>query len=266
MARYPGAIWRPITADKLYGPGLRPPLTVWNRVNLHVTASNAESQYGYFNQSGIPDSHFHVRKDGSAEQYVDTSMQAFADLDGNDATISIETQGLGGEAWTAAQCETIAQIYAWAVRTHDIALKMASDSKIGTSSQGLSWHRLGIDGNFPALPSIQAGRLQRGGGMHYSSHFGKVCPGDERIPQIRGIFNRAVVILGGATTTEGFLMALTNEEQDEVHKSTTSKVLDNGEWVEQPDFRRRVMVIIRRQETELAEIKALLIEIKAGQN
>src|SRR5690606_33836144 len=44
--------------------------------------------------------------------------------------------------------------------------------------------RLGVDGAFPSLPDIRAGRLQRGGGMHYSTSTGKVCPGDARIAQI----------------------------------------------------------------------------------
>lgn len=195
MARFPGAIWKPITAGKG-----RKKLTVYNRMNLHVAASEASSLHGYFNQSGIPDSHFYVRRDGTVEQYVDTSMRAFADLEGNDATISVETQGMGGGGWTPQQRESLAQLYAWAVRTHGLARKLATSSKMGAASQGLSWHRLGIDGNFPSLPNIRAGRGQRGGGMHYSTSGGKVCPGDDRIPQIPGIFDRAVAILGGSTS------------------------------------------------------------------
>lgn len=190
MARYPGAIWKPITADKD-----RQRLTVYNRMNLHVAVSEASSLHGYFNKRGIPDSHFYVRRDGTVEQYVDTSMRAFADLEGNDATISVETQGMGGGGWDPKQREALAKLYAWAVRTHGIAKKMASSSKTNDSSKGLSWHRLGCDGNFPALPSILAGRTQRGGGMHWSTSKGKVCPGDDRIKQIPGIFARAMEIL-----------------------------------------------------------------------
>jgi len=197
MAIFPGAIYRPITASK----GRRR-LTEYNRVNLHVAVSEAASLFGYFNKSGIPDSHFYVRKDGTVEQYVDTAYQAFADLEGNDATISIETQGgvtnSQGEPWTPQQVETLAQIYAWAVRTHGIARKMATSSQKGDASKGLSWHRLGIDGNFPALPDLRAGRQQRGGGMRYSSSRGKICPGDAKILQVPTIFARAEALLGGA--------------------------------------------------------------------
>lgn len=222
MARYPDAVWKPITADKQYGPGLRPALTVWNRVNLHSTASSASSQFGYFNQSGIPDSHFHVAYDGTVEQYVDTSKQAFADYEGNDATVSIETQGVssstGDEKWRPAQAAAIIKLVAWIIKTHGIRPKLAETAFSGsTSSQGLSWHRLGCDGNFPSLPSIQAGRLQRGGGMHYSTSLGKVCPGYLRITQIhQEIWPGVKAALGAAPTTEGFLMALTNAEQEEM--------------------------------------------------
>lgn len=194
MARFPGAIYKPITANK----GRRR-LTVYNRMNLHVAVSEGSSLHGYFNKSGIPDSHFYVRRDGTVEQYVDTNYQAFADLEGNDATISVETQGMGPGTWTPEQRESLAQLYAWAVKTHGIARKMATSSKPGVSSQGLSWHRLGCDGNFPSLPSILAGRGQRGGGMHYSKSLGKVCPGDDRIKQIPSIFARAEAILDGAS-------------------------------------------------------------------
>lgn len=195
MARFPGAIWKPITASKG-----RQKLTVHNRMNLHVAVSEGSSLHNYFNKSGIPDSHFYVRRDGTVEQYVDTSMRAFADLEGNDATISVETQGMGGGGWDVKQRESLAKLYAWAVETHGLEVKLATDSKPGKSSQGLSWHRLGCDGNFPALPSILAGRGQRGGGMHYSTSLGKVCPGDGRIVQIPGIFARAKEILNPTST------------------------------------------------------------------
>lgn len=193
MAKYPGAIQKPITAKR------RDRMVWYRRMNLHVAVAEWSSLHSYFNVKGRPDSHFYVRKDGTVEQYVDTDFQAYADLDGNDATISVETQGgvtnPNGEPWTGAQVEALAKLYAWAVRTHGIPVKMASDSKIASTSHGLSWHRLGVDGNFPALPSPLAGRLQRGGGMHYSESAGKVCPGDAKIRQVPAVFTRALNFL-----------------------------------------------------------------------
>ena len=246
MNWYPDAIRKPLTADKD-----RQALTVHNRVNLHIAVSESESLYSFFNQRGIADSHFYVRRDGKVEQYVSTSMRAYADLEGNDATISIETQGFGGGTWTVEQRESLARIYAWAVRTHDVARKLATDSKIGDSSKGLSWHRLGIDGDFPALPSIRAGRLQRGGGMHYSTSTGKACPGDDRIPQIPMIFERAMDILNGSTTiTEenSFMADLTEKQQTEIYQDTTEKVYDaaTDQWDTQAEAQRKTNVLLRR--------------------
>lgn len=252
MARYPGAIWKPITAGKG-----RQRLTVYNRMNLHVAVSEGSSLHSYFNKPGIPDSHFYVRRDGTVEQYVDTSMRAFADLDGNDATISVETQGMGGGKWTPQQVESLARLYAWAVKTHGLARKMATSSKPGESSKGLSWHRLGIDGNFPSLPNIRAGRGQRGGGMHYSTSAGKECPGDERIPQIPGIFDRAMAILGGANTTQEDDMSAAAERQiDELHAKLLRKFTDGDQQVDIVDGVRRDLIIDRRIEADVNTLVA----------
>lgn len=268
MARFPGAIWKPITANK----GRRA-LTVHNRVNLHVAVSEGSSLHSYFNKSGIPDSHFYVRRDGTVEQYVDTSMRAFADLEGNDATISIETQGMGGGTWTPQQVESLAQIYAWAVRTHGVARRIASDSKPGKSSQGLSWHRLGIDGNFPSS-GILAGRLQRGGGMHYSKSRGKECPGSDRIQQVPQIFARAEAILGGAKarpttpTQEVPDMDATQAKQlSEVHAILMRKLPDGSGattpdqiWARTLDVSRRTLAAVI---AEQAVAKSAEVDVNA---
>lgn len=190
MARYPKAIWRPIAKKQRYA--MRSPV----RMNLHVAVSEASSLRGFFNRGGNPDSHFYVRRDGTVEQYVDTSQIAYCDLQGNPDTISVETQGglrnAQTEEWTPEQVVALAELYAWAVETHGIARKMATDSRKGSSSHGLSWHRLGIDGNFPS--GLLAGRVS--GGLKYSNHRGKVCPGNAKIRQIEGIFDRAMQLLG----------------------------------------------------------------------
>ena len=197
MAIYPKAIWKPIP---LKG---RRSITVYNRMNLHVAVSETTSLFSFFSKVGV-DSHFYVRKDGTVEQYVDTSLRANADLEGNDATISVETQGglknASGEPWTDAQCKALAELFAWSVKTHGLKVQIASSSKIGEESKGLSWHRLGINGNFPALPSVLAGRNQRGGGMYYSRATGKACPGDSKIKQIQTIFEMAKKIINGSSS------------------------------------------------------------------
>src|SRR5699024_12507349 len=86
MAWYPTAIRKKITAKN------RDRMTWYRRVNLHVAVSEASSLFGYFNQKGIADSHLYVRKYGTIEQMTDTPYQAYADLQGHDAPISIYTQ------------------------------------------------------------------------------------------------------------------------------------------------------------------------------
>lgn len=177
MAWFPEAIRKEIAKHKK-------PLTLFNRVNLHVAVSEADSLFGYFSRSDVGVvSHFYVRRDGTVEQYVDTRYQAAADLDGNDASISVETEGgvhnAQGEPWSAAQLASLAKIFAWAVEVHGIPARLAENSLPGAPSRGLSWHRLGVD---PWRVS---------GGMRYSKSRGKICPGDAKISQIPGILAAA---------------------------------------------------------------------------
>lgn len=190
VALYSKAIQKPITVSK----GRRK-MAAYNRVNLHVAVSEAASIHAVFNRAGAADSHFYVRKDGTVEQYVDTAYRANADYEGNDATISIETQGgvskPDTEPWTDKQIQALAELYAWAVKKHGIKNQIAKDSRLGDTSKGLSWHRLGIDGNFPA--GVLGGRV--GAGMKYSTSRGKACPGSAKILQIPAIFEAAQAII-----------------------------------------------------------------------
>lgn len=187
MALCPFANIRLIDTKYLSGA----PMAVYNRHNAHTQAGNG-SLYGYYSASGRPSSHFWDSKGGTLEQYVDTALRAEADLDGSDATISTEFEG-GEEPYTQAQVDDAIRLFDWVLTTHGMTRQIAWTSQTNESSRGLSWHRLGIDGNFPALPSIYAGRQQRGGGMHYSSAFGKTCPTNPRLDQLHGIIFPAVL-------------------------------------------------------------------------
>lgn len=162
---------------------------------LHLTASEATSQYAWF-MRGTACSHFHVDRAGRVEQYIDSNRLSAAEGEGSDNAWSIETQGADANGWwTEAQVESIARILAWLHKTHGLVLAPIGSSRVG--ERGVGWHRLGIDGNFPELPSPLAGRLQRGGGERWSSSRGKVCPGDRRITQVPGIIARARQIVDG---------------------------------------------------------------------
>lgn len=165
-----------------------------NAVVLHVSASNSESLFRFFS-GAVVCSHFHVSKAGKVEQYLDTDWASSADLEGNQRVISIETQGVDGEPWTEAQLVALAKLLAWIGQAHNIPLRLAENSR--TTTDGIAWHRLGVDGNFPSV-GLLAGRTQRGGGEKWSLSRGKVCPGDERIKQIPGLVQQATLI--GQTT------------------------------------------------------------------
>jgi N-acetylmuramoyl-L-alanine amidase len=196
MPVMPGARYRPVAwAEK------RDDNTAPTCVILHLTASEATSQYGYFTSQRNACSNFHVARDGTIEQYINTDKLSAADGEGSDHAISVETQGAdAGGRWTGAQVESIAKILAWAHATHPIPLRLMNNSKAG--EKGVGWHRIGIDGNFPPLPNILAGRLQRGGGQKWSSSRGKVCPGDARIRQVPAVLARAVQLAGAQPAPE----------------------------------------------------------------
>lgn len=184
-------------------------LQVINRVNAHIAVSNAKSLYTSFDEIDEVDSHLYVRHGTKAqiadpngmadfEQYVPLTHNAFADLDGNDGTWSIETAGgVGSDAivgeWDDAQLRRLAWLWRGMREHGDIHNKLATSSRLNSiESKGLSWHRLGIDGNFPE--GLMGGRLQRGATsvsdpryMHYSKHWGKSCPTPNRIEQIRTV-------------------------------------------------------------------------------
>lgn len=182
------------------------------RINHHTAVTNAQHLDGQAGNLKQAYPHFMIGRDGQVVQYQDTSFMARADLDGNNDTISIETwDGYPGGApghwkhnsdvppWTDAQVRAIVDLDAWLLEQHpSIPRRLARDSRPGASSHGLSWHRLGCDGNFPTAWPYH-GRLS--GGIRYSTARGKVCPGDRRITQLVEVIYPALadVKVGGLT-------------------------------------------------------------------
>lgn len=190
MAWMKGAKARPIKENYTHR------VTAKDCVILHTTASAAAtSMYRWFsNPNAQASSHFHVDFDGNIEQYMDSAHMSWANSAANPRSITIETQGNGSEPWTNAQIVAIVQIIQWARSVHKgIPLRQMNSS--ARSEKGIGWHRLGVHGNFPKT-GILRGRTQRGTGESWSSAYGKVCPGDDRIKQIPGIIRQA----GGTST------------------------------------------------------------------
>lgn len=157
-------------------------------------------------QSGGNAAHWTTGASGRIVQARDTRYCSAANLNGNWHTLAIENEDTGpaykwvnGEVprFTAAQAESIAEILAWCHKVHDIPLSIVPDSKVGR--RGIAYHRQGIDGNFAGLDF--GGRVV--GGELWSSHFGKVCPGDNRIHQlINEIIPRARQLVAPAEEVE----------------------------------------------------------------
>lgn len=188
MAIYPGAV------QQLIPKWNKVKIKRHRRMNLHVAVSNAQTIRSMFARSNSACSHFYVAFDGTVYQYIDTKYRSASDLNGNDSTISVETAGgvtdPDGQPWTPEQFAALVDLWAWARDTHGIKNQVAKNTQTNDNSAGLSWHRLGVVGNFSDRPGILSTSYQKGG-ILYSKARGKICPGDAKILQIPEIWAAA---------------------------------------------------------------------------
>ena len=107
MALCPFATQKPISAN--HG-GRR-----WNQYGLVIHVQEGDgSLYGFFNNPASQVSaHFWCSKAGQLEQYLDTSVVAWAQAAGNDSYASCEFEGFATEAMTAPQIAMGGQLAAW---------------------------------------------------------------------------------------------------------------------------------------------------------
>jgi hypothetical protein len=111
---------------------------------LHTNGGGTDngSLFGWFNRPGNDiAAHFQVAKDGAAEQYIDTALQAYAQFAGNAYCVSIETEDDGNPntPWTAAQIAKIVAI----LHALDVPAKVAPDGP----GAGVGWHSEFADWN-----------------------------------------------------------------------------------------------------------------------
>lgn len=164
MPVYPKAVWRPIQG---HTDG---PMRSHTGAVLHVNESNG-NLFGWVSGNHDVSCHFEVYKNGSIEQYLDTAMTSWCQMDGNADYISIETEGFHTEPLTAAQVAAIALLMAWLHVTHDIELELAEKP----GDKGFGWHGMG--------------------GAAWGGHTS--CPGDQRRAQRHEILVRARAIVAG---------------------------------------------------------------------
>lgn len=153
---------------------------------LHVAASEAASLHGWFsNPKASASSHLYVRYDGTVEQYIDLDHISWASARGDNRCISVETQGQASGKWTKEQVHALARIIRETSAHYKYPLRMMGSS--AASERGVGWHVLGV----PASRSQKKAGVSQTGGELWSSAPGKVCPGPERVPQIREIVELA---------------------------------------------------------------------------
>jgi hypothetical protein len=197
MARYPSAEWAPIA----WMNSLRH--TRKTQFTIHITAGESDPRTIATWKTGTAGANFVVFRDGRTIQLADSACKSAADL-GATHTISVECVGADGPL-TAAQCAALVRLIRDANRLDGVPLRLAATS----SDAGIGWHRLGVDGNFPA--GRMGGRLQRSPlGVKTSSAFGKLCPTGPVIDQIHDVILPAVT--GG------------NPEEDDMSAADVEKI------------------------------------------
>lgn len=156
---YPGAINRNIPPGS-NDPAIKPRVAI-----LHVDAGNASTLYDFFRlRSGGIESHFHVRLDGTVEQYRSIYWQADANHLANDFAVSIETQGYGPGEWTDKQLAAIKALLLWLNKEAGIPLRKIDK----WDGSGIGYHtQFGAPGKWTPVA--------------------KSCPGPARIAQYHGI-------------------------------------------------------------------------------
>ena len=176
---HPDAVWRPIDIDST-DRHIEPIGVV-----LHVDAGNASTLWHWWQSAGSQgiESHFHVRKDGTFDQYRDTDIDADANRYGNAFTLdvdlpemglkagtrvgflSIETQGYASGEWTQEQLDTLKKLIVDLSEEHGFPIRVAP-----------AWNRPGIGYH-----------VMWGAPGAWTPVAGKVCPGPDRIKQFKDI-------------------------------------------------------------------------------
>lgn len=131
MARWPGAIWQPVSQ---WSGSLRP-----IAVCLHHQAGNGNPASIYASR-GVS-AHFWIPKTGTPVQHVDTANRAWHGVAHNDYSIGVETEGCGSpphaEPLTEHQLDQFAALMSWANKTHGVPLVLSES----VTQPGLNYHR-----------------------------------------------------------------------------------------------------------------------------
>lgn len=132
---------------------------------VHIMEGTLEGSQSWFNNpKAQASSHFGTGKDGELRQWVDTKDRAWAQGSGNRTYLSIENEGHTPDKLTDQQIETVAQTFAWVVKTYGVPYQVANKP----GEKGLGYHKMG--------------------GAAWGGH---PCPGPDIIAQLPKIVARA---------------------------------------------------------------------------
>src|SRR5690606_31637608 len=117
-------------------------------VVMNTSVCDSSNLYLYCS-SGRTDveSHFYVDKNGNVLQYMDTTVMAHCQLDGNEYGVSIETWDGAGSvwdgnnvnkipAWNHKQVEALTKLIAWICKTHNIPARKCP----AWNGKGIGYH------------------------------------------------------------------------------------------------------------------------------
>lgn len=153
MSRCPFATWRP---SPNHGGLLVEALGAIEHVE---EGTEVGTEATFANPANQVSSHFAIAKTGALDQFVDTDLDAWAQAAGNASYFSVETEGVAGEALTAAQVETFGRLYGWLLTVPNARFGLTVADTVG--ARGLGWHGMG--------------------GAAWGGHLG--CPGELRKAQ-----------------------------------------------------------------------------------
>lgn len=193
MARYPGAVWKPLPRN--FNPGAR---TAQLGLILHVQAGNGELSGWFSNPSAQASSTFWVGKDGTVVQYMEAGTdKSWAQAGGNALYDSVETEGQPTEKLTDAQVAALANLVRWEHDTYGMPYTVISTP----GARGFGWHGMG--------------------GAAWGGHTG--CPGDLRRAQMPQI----LALAQGDQSEQKNTPTTTSEEDMQIVTSTATKT----QWI-----------------------------------
>lgn len=195
--RYPAADWEPL------GPQTEDRMTSHDIICIHTMVGSLLGTDSMFKANGYGGTESHFGTGGNGErvlQWQDLAFSADANLNGWRRVISIENadKGPGFPTWsgsdvpafTDVQVDQLVDLVAWLCskeahsacpatwKCHQVGIPAELIPDTLPGRRGIGYHRQGIDGNLPDM------RVP--GGEEWSENFGKICPADRRIAQIKG--------------------------------------------------------------------------------